>query len=76
MARELPPERFELIGCYSGPDHSTPNGTLHGEVFLARNVPVDKLAVTEGRLEIVAINELDAFANCLPLPRPTRSGSF
>ncbi|MGY4418921.1 8-oxo-dGTP pyrophosphatase MutT (NUDIX family) [Bradyrhizobium sp. JR6.1] len=53
----LPPERFELIGRYFGPDHSTPGGSLHGEVFLARDVPIDRLRVTEGRLEIVAVDE-------------------
>jgi 8-oxo-dGTP diphosphatase len=54
----LPPERFELIVRYSGPDHSTLNGTRHDEVFLARNVPVDNVVITEGRLKIVAMDEL------------------
>jgi 8-oxo-dGTP pyrophosphatase MutT (NUDIX family) len=64
----LPPERFELIGRYSGPDHSTPNGTLRGEVFLARDVPVDELTVTEGSLVIVAMNELDGIGGMLAAP--------
>src|SRR5215469_14728975 len=46
----VPPERFEKIGSYSGPDHLTPGGTLHGEVFIAHEIPADKLSVTEGRL--------------------------
>jgi 8-oxo-dGTP pyrophosphatase MutT (NUDIX family) len=54
----LPPERFELIGRYVGPDHWVPNRILHGEIFLARDVPVDRLTVTEGSLQIVALNEL------------------
>lgn len=64
----LPPERFERIGTYSGPDHLTPNGTLHGEVFLARDVPVDQLTVTEGRLVIVAVDELDRIGDRLARP--------
>lgn len=61
----LPPQRFELIGRYSGPDYLGPNGTLHGEVFLARNVPLDKITVTEGHLEIVAIEELENIRDLL-----------
>ena len=54
----LPPERFDLIGRYLGPDHFTPDGTLHGEIFLARDVPVDELAVAEGSLRIAAWEEV------------------
>jgi 8-oxo-dGTP pyrophosphatase MutT (NUDIX family) len=54
----LPPERFELIVRYFGPDHSAPGGTRHGEVFVARDVPVDRLIVTEGGLKIIAMDEL------------------
>ncbi|MGY3445483.1 MULTISPECIES: NUDIX domain-containing protein [unclassified Bradyrhizobium] len=64
----LPPERFELIGRYSGPDHVTPGGTLRGEVFLARDVPVEQLNVTEGRLEIVAVDELERISDLLARP--------
>jgi 8-oxo-dGTP diphosphatase len=54
----LPPERFEFIGHYFGPDHSAPGGTRHGEVFVARDVPVDRLTVTEDSFKIVAMDEL------------------
>ncbi|WP_210292735.1 NUDIX domain-containing protein [Bradyrhizobium septentrionale] len=64
----LPPERFELIGRYSGPDYATPDGNLRGEVFLVRDVPVDKLTVTEGRLVIVAIDELERLSGMLAAP--------
>ena len=64
----LPPERFELIGRYSGPDHLTPNGTLRGEVFLARDVPVDQMNVTEGRLEVIAIDDLERISGMLARP--------
>jgi 8-oxo-dGTP pyrophosphatase MutT (NUDIX family) len=54
----LPPERFELIGSYYGPDHWTPNGTRHSEIFVAYDVPIDRLIITEGTLKIVAMDEL------------------
>jgi 8-oxo-dGTP pyrophosphatase MutT (NUDIX family) len=61
----LPPERFELIGRYFGPDHFIPGGTRRGEVFVARNVPVDQLTITEGRLRIVALDELERIQDLL-----------
>jgi 8-oxo-dGTP diphosphatase len=61
----LPPERFERIGYYSGPDPSTPNGTVRGEVFLARDLPLDALNVTEGKLRVVALNELPQIQDAL-----------
>ncbi|WP_074127123.1 NUDIX domain-containing protein [Bradyrhizobium sp. NAS96.2] len=64
----VPPERFELIGSYSGPDPSTPGGTLRGEVFLAHDVPIDQLRVTEGRLEIVAVEDLERLRGRLARP--------
>lgn len=64
----LPPERFELIGSYSGPDHLRPNGRIRGEVFLARDVPVDQLTVSEGRLVIVAVDELEPIGGRLARP--------
>lgn len=64
----LPPERFELIGRYLGPDHSTPNGRLHGEVFVARDVPVDELTITEGSLQVVALDDLERISDMLAPP--------
>jgi len=55
----IPPERFEFVGRYWGPHHSRPNHMLHGEIFVARDVPAEVLNVTEGALRIVAIDELD-----------------
>jgi 8-oxo-dGTP pyrophosphatase MutT (NUDIX family) len=61
----LPPERFELIASYFGPDHLAPNGIRHGQIFVVRNVPVDRLTITEGRLRIVALDELECVQNLL-----------
>lgn len=54
----LPPERFEFIASYLGPDPTTAIGIRRGHVYVARDVPVDQLTVTEGRLRIVALDEL------------------
>ena len=54
----LPPERFERIGRYVEPDHWLPDCTLHSEIFVARDVPVDRLMIMEGSLKIVAFDEL------------------
>jgi 8-oxo-dGTP pyrophosphatase MutT (NUDIX family) len=64
----LPPERFELIASYFGPDHAMPNGTRHGQVFVARNVPIDQLTITEGSLRIVALDELEQIRDLLAAP--------
>jgi 8-oxo-dGTP pyrophosphatase MutT (NUDIX family) len=63
----LPPERFELIGSYFGPDHLTPNGTRHGQIFVVRNVPISALTVTEGSLSIVTRDELEKIQGSLAL---------
>ena len=37
-------------------------------MFLARDVPIDRLKVTEGRLEIVAIDDLERVSALLARP--------
>lgn len=51
----VPPEWFELIGRYDGPDHFIQSGTLHGEVYVARNISADSLTITEGTLLVIAL---------------------
>ena len=47
----VPPEHFELLGPYVG---VTQDGrSLTGQHFLARDIPVDRLIVTEGALLVV-----------------------
>jgi 8-oxo-dGTP diphosphatase len=48
-----------------GPDHWVPECTLHSEIFLAREVPIDRLTVTEGTLKIVAFDELEQMQDLL-----------
>jgi 8-oxo-dGTP pyrophosphatase MutT (NUDIX family) len=54
----LAPEQSEFIGRNIGPDHWVADCTLHNEIFLAREVPIDSLTITEGSLKIVAFDEL------------------
>ena len=61
----LPPERFEPVARRVGLDSEVPGGTVHAEFFIAREVPVDKLKVTEGRLRIVDVNKLTEIENDL-----------
>jgi 8-oxo-dGTP pyrophosphatase MutT (NUDIX family) len=55
----LPPARFELIYRWFDP------GNVHAEIFLAREVPVEKLTVTEGSLKIVSLDELEQLRDAL-----------
>lgn len=64
----LPPERFELIASYFGPHHAIPDTDAHGEIFLARDVPIAELTIAEGSLRIVALHELEEVRDLLALP--------
>lgn len=61
----LPPDRFELIGTYLGPDNLIPGGIRYGQIYVVRNVPVDRLTVTEGTLRIVPLNEIECMQGLL-----------
>jgi len=61
----LPPERFEPFASRAGPDIDVPGGTMYAQFFVARDVPVDKLSVTEGRLKIVLAAELNQIEDAL-----------
>ncbi len=54
----VPAERFEYLARLDGTDIDADGGTVSGEFFIARNIPVDALVVTEGSLLIVEPNEL------------------
>jgi 8-oxo-dGTP diphosphatase len=61
----LPPERFERLSHWVGPDSEVPGGTVHAEFFVTREVPADNLNVTEGSLKIVPVSELDKIEDAL-----------
>jgi 8-oxo-dGTP diphosphatase len=52
------PDRFEHLASYDGVEFEAKGGTLRGEFFVTRNVPIDALMVTEGSLVVVEPNEL------------------
>ncbi|MBA2400482.1 MAG: hypothetical protein H0V72_17605 [Bradyrhizobium sp.] len=43
-------------------DKEVPGGIVHAEIFVTRDVPVDRLFVTEGSLKIVSVDELGEIA--------------
>jgi 8-oxo-dGTP diphosphatase len=64
----LAPTRFENIGRWSGPDYAFPGHTFCGEIFLARGIPVEQITITEGRLRILPVDEIDQIRSSLSLP--------
>jgi 8-oxo-dGTP diphosphatase len=61
----LPPERFQTIASRSGPDSEVPGGTVRAEIFVARDVPVAEIKVTEGSLKIVPTSEVSQIESAL-----------
>jgi 8-oxo-dGTP pyrophosphatase MutT (NUDIX family) len=57
-----PPERFEHLGSYVGPDLEMPNSALAGHYYVLRGVFVEALIVTEGSLLVLQEEELAYFA--------------
>jgi 8-oxo-dGTP pyrophosphatase MutT (NUDIX family) len=54
----IPAEHFEYLASLNGMDIDVDGGTVSGEFFIARNIPADALAVTEGSLLIIKPSEL------------------
>jgi 8-oxo-dGTP diphosphatase len=52
------PERFEFLACYEGTDLAIQGGTLCANFFVVRNVPADRLVVSEGKPLLVSPPEL------------------
>jgi 8-oxo-dGTP diphosphatase len=62
----LPPERFEYLASYDATDINSEGETIiHGEFFVARYMPVEKVMVTEGTLYIAELGELSALEHRL-----------
>jgi 8-oxo-dGTP diphosphatase len=59
------PERFEHLWSYAGNDSGVNGGTVSGEYYVLRDVPVDTLAVTEGYLFIAERKDLPCLARQL-----------
>jgi 8-oxo-dGTP diphosphatase len=58
-------EQFEYLASLVGGDIDVDGGALHAEFFIARDVPVDRLTVTEGSLLIARPDEIQGLAHRL-----------
>ena len=56
------PEQFEHLWSYAGADYAINGGTLNGEYYVLRDVPVDALEVTEGSLFVAERKDLPSLA--------------
>jgi 8-oxo-dGTP diphosphatase len=66
LSHFIPPERFEYLASYEAPNIDPDGNTIiHGEFFVARDVPVEKIKVTEGTLFIAELRELSALEDRL-----------
>jgi 8-oxo-dGTP diphosphatase len=54
----IPARRFEHLGSLDGVDIDVEGGTFRGDLFIARDIPVDALVITEGSLLIVEPDEI------------------
>jgi 8-oxo-dGTP pyrophosphatase MutT (NUDIX family) len=54
----IPPANFKPVAKLAGLDAEVLGGTILAEFFVTRDVPADRLSVTEGRLKIVDSNKL------------------
>jgi 8-oxo-dGTP diphosphatase len=51
-------ESFEYLASLDGIDIDVEGGLIRGELFVTRNVPVDRVTVTEGSLLVVTADQL------------------
>ena len=49
----ISPDRFEHLVSYNGTEFEVDGDTMRSEFFIARNIPIDELNVTEGSLLVV-----------------------
>jgi 8-oxo-dGTP diphosphatase len=54
----VPAEHFEHLASLDGTHLDVDGRTVRGEFFIARNIPVDALVITEGSLLIIKPREL------------------
>jgi 8-oxo-dGTP diphosphatase len=54
----IPAKQFEFLVSFDGTDMDVEGGFVHGEFFIARDIPVNALVVTEGSLLIVKPDEI------------------
>jgi len=66
----VPPEKFEFLAERHRVDPVVEGGIIHSQIFVARDIPSDKLVITEGSLLIVRPDQLSRIeANLAPSAR-------
>lgn len=58
LTYRIAPERFAPLASREGEDTEREGGTFRGDFFLVRDIPRDKIVVTEGTLLVVAPDDL------------------
>ncbi|MGX4803517.1 NUDIX domain-containing protein [Bradyrhizobium guangdongense] len=58
ISYHIPADRFEPLMTFDGSDPEIKGGRVKGEFFVVRNVPVDRLRITEGKLLILRPEEI------------------
>jgi 8-oxo-dGTP pyrophosphatase MutT (NUDIX family) len=54
----IAPDRFEHLVSYNGTEFDIDGDTMRSEFFIARDIPIDELNVTEGYLLVVEPDKL------------------
>jgi 8-oxo-dGTP pyrophosphatase MutT (NUDIX family) len=54
----ISPDRFEHLVSYNGTEFDIDGDTMRSEFFIARDIPIDELNVTEGSLLVVEPDKL------------------
>jgi 8-oxo-dGTP diphosphatase len=55
---DIAPERFVPLAHREGEDSERKGGTFRGDFFVVRDIPRDKIVVTEGTLFVIAPGEI------------------
>jgi len=58
LTYDIAPERFQPLAYREGEDTERSGGTFRGDFFLLRDIPRDRIVVTEGTLLVVAPDEI------------------
>ena len=59
----VPAERFQHLCSLDGPDPERSEGHVKGEFFVAYDIPIDELTITEGKLLVVGPNDISKLQN-------------
>lgn len=58
LSYQIPPSRFEYLGCRESADSRVQDSFVRAEFFLVKDVPFDQLTITEGTLVVHELSQL------------------